>query len=100
MKTAAANKATRRRRLNLRATDRQARLIRTGAATRGVSVTDFILESACLQAEQALADQREFVVTPRQWQEFVAALDRPARANPNLAALFSNPRDGTRPGEP
>ena len=100
MKTAAANKAIRKRRLNLRAAERQARLIRTGAATRGVSVTDFILESACLQAEQALADQREFVVTPRQWQEFVAALDRPPRVNPKLAALFSNLRGGTRPGEP
>jgi uncharacterized protein (DUF1778 family) len=100
MKTATANKATRGHRLNLRATERQARLIRTGAATRGVSVTDFILESACLQAEQALADQREFVVTPRQWQELVAALDRPARANPNLTALFSNPRGDRRPGEP
>ena len=36
------------RRINLRATDRQEKLIRTGAETTGVSVTDFILDSAAL----------------------------------------------------
>ena len=85
------NKKYRTRRLNVRATERQERLIRTGAQTRGVSVTDFILESACLQAEHAFADKREFIVSPKQWQAFLEALDRPARVNPKLAQLFSNP---------
>jgi uncharacterized protein (DUF1778 family) len=82
------NKPSRTRRLNLRATERQARLIRTGAGSRGVSVTDFILESACLQAEHALADRRDFVISPQRWQEFLEALDRPARVNLKLAELF------------
>jgi uncharacterized protein (DUF1778 family) len=86
----ALNNLSRTRRLNLRATERQARLIRTGAASRGVSVTDFILESACLQAEHALADRREFIISPQRWQEFLEALDRPARVNPQLAQLFPN----------
>lgn len=77
------------RRINLRATDRQEKLIRTGAETTGVSVTDFILESACLQAEHVLADKREFVASPKQWKAFLDALDRPARARPELARLFS-----------
>ena len=50
-------KARKLKRLNIRATERQEKLIRTGAETRGVSVTDFILESACLQAEHILADR-------------------------------------------
>jgi uncharacterized protein (DUF1778 family) len=54
------------RRLNVHATERQERLIRTGAKTRGVSVAEFILESACLQAEHSLADKREFIVSPKQ----------------------------------
>lgn len=90
MKTALVNKKNRTRRLNVRATEGQERLIRTGAQTRGISVTAFILESACLQAEQALADKREFVVSPKQYQAFLDALDRPARVNPHLAQLFSN----------
>jgi uncharacterized protein (DUF1778 family) len=77
------------RRINLRATDRQEKLIRTGAETSGVSVTDFVLESACLQAEHVLADQREFDASPRQWKAFIEALDRPARVKSKLARLFS-----------
>jgi len=80
------------RRINLRATDRQEKLIRTGAETTGVSVTDFILESACLQAEHVLADKREFVASPKQWKAFLDALDRPARVRPELARLFSEHR--------
>ena len=85
----ARTKMIRAKRINLRATDRQERLIRTGAETRGVSLTDFILESACLQAEHLLADKREFMASPKQWQSFLEALDRPARVKPELARLFS-----------
>ena len=80
------------RRINLRATDRQEKLIRIGAETTGVSVTDFILDSACLQAEHVLADKREFAASPKQWKAFVEALDRPARVKPELARLFSEHR--------
>lgn len=83
------SRAVRNRRINLRATDRQERLIRTGAETSGVSLTDFILESACLQAQHILADRAEFSASPKQWKAFLAALDRPARVKPELAALFS-----------
>jgi uncharacterized protein (DUF1778 family) len=89
-------KTVRARRLNLRTTADQAELIRTGAESRGLSVTDFVLESACQQAEQVLADQREFVLSPKQWQAFVKALDRPARVTPGLARLFTEPNALTR----
>jgi uncharacterized protein (DUF1778 family) len=83
------SRTIRARRINLRATDRQEELIRTGAETTGLSVTDFILDSACLQAEHVLADKREFVVSRKQWKVFVEALDRPAQIKPELARLFS-----------
>ena len=88
MKTTSSNRS-KSRRINLRATARQEILIRTGAATTGVSMTDFILDSACLQAEHALADRRDFEVSATQWKAFLDALDRPARNKPELAALFS-----------
>ena len=84
-------KTIRTRRLNIRATERQENLIRTGAETRGVSITDFILESACLQAEQVLAERRDFVASPKQWRAFLDALDKPPRVKPELAELFSKP---------
>ncbi|SRR5216683_2647345 len=82
---------TKSRRINLRATRRQEELIRTGAESRGVSLTDFILESACLQAEHTLAGKNEFVASPKRWREFVEALDRPAQVKNELAQLFAEP---------
>ena len=89
MPTTNSRRTIRTSRLNIRATARQEKLIRTGAETTGVSVTDFILESACLQAEHVLSERRNFIATPKQWQAFVDALDRPARVKPGLARLFS-----------
>jgi uncharacterized protein (DUF1778 family) len=81
-----ATKAT--KRINIRATRQQEKLIRTGAETSGSTVTEFILQSACLQAEHVLADKTEFVLSHQKWQAFTEALDRPARVIPELARLF------------
>jgi uncharacterized protein (DUF1778 family) len=89
MKSETPKNTSRTKQLNPRATGRKERLIRAGAAARGVSVADFLMESACLQAEQVLAYRREFIVSPKLWEEFLAALDRPARVNSSLARLFS-----------
>lgn len=83
-------------RLHIRATDHQEKLIRAGASTKGVSVTDFILESACVQAENAIADQREFVLSEREWKAFIEALDQPAEVKPGLARLVKEVRSRNR----
>jgi uncharacterized protein (DUF1778 family) len=85
-------------RLNIRATRRQEQLIRTAAKTRGISVTNFILHSACLQAEHAIADQRDFVLPAEKWRAFASALDRPARVKPELARLFKQTSARRRTG--
>jgi uncharacterized protein (DUF1778 family) len=87
--TVAHSRTIRTKRINLRATDRQEKLIRTGAETTGLSVTNFILDSACLRAEHVLADKREFIASPKQWKVFIEALDRAAQIKPELARLFS-----------
>jgi uncharacterized protein (DUF1778 family) len=81
--------------MNVRATPRQAQLIRTGTKRIGVSVANFILESACQRAEHVLADRRDFIVSARQRKAFIEVLDRPARIKPQLARLFSE-ASGTR----
>jgi len=78
-------------RLNLRATARQKRLFETAASRRGVTVTEFVLESAQNRAEEILAEERHFVLPPERWRAFVAALDRPARAKPRLRRLLREP---------
>jgi uncharacterized protein (DUF1778 family) len=80
---------TRSKRFNLRATPRQERLIRVAAQSRGVNVTDFILESACEKAEEALTDQTEFLLNKKQWDLFMQALDAPPKVIPAVKKLFS-----------
>jgi uncharacterized protein (DUF1778 family) len=76
-------------RLNVRLSDREARLIRLGAEHRGVNITNFILESACVRAEQEIADARHFELSSNGWQKFCQALDQPARVKPGLKKLFA-----------
>jgi uncharacterized protein (DUF1778 family) len=79
------------RRINLRATSVQESLIRAAADKRGISMTDFVLESACTQAEETIADQVHFVLSPKQWKAFTDALERPARVKPRLRKLLTEP---------
>ena len=59
-------KQKRDRRINLRTTPQAETLIRAGAKVLGVNVTDFILEGACTRAEQAIANQSTFQLSPAQ----------------------------------
>jgi len=76
-------------RFNVRVSAREAKLIRLGAQRRGVNITNFILESACAQAEQEIANARSFELNSKDWQRFSEALDRPVRLKPRLKKLFS-----------
>jgi uncharacterized protein (DUF1778 family) len=79
------------RRINLRATSAQESLIRAAAGKRGVSMTDFVLDSACTKAEEAIADQVHFLLSGKQWKAFNDALERPARVKPRLRQLLTEP---------
>jgi uncharacterized protein (DUF1778 family) len=78
-------------RIHLRASEQDVFTISRAAASAGVSVSAFILESAAERAECALADQRHFVLTGEQWHAFIDALDRPARRIPQLEKLLREP---------
>ena len=82
---------SRTKRFSLRATPRQQRLIKVAAERQGRSATDFILESACEKAEQALTDQTRFVLDDKRWKLLMKALDRPPRVIPQIKKLFSEP---------
>ncbi|EXI75806.1 MAG TPA: DUF1778 domain-containing protein [Candidatus Accumulibacter phosphatis] len=83
-------------RLGLRATLEQETVLRRAAAVSHKSLTDFILDSACLAAEQTLLDQRLFMVSGSQVQALMELLERPKQANEGLRDLFSRkaPWDG------
>ena len=78
-------------RIQLRASKREVSAISRAAATTGVSLSAFILDSASERAQRTLADQRHFELTARQWQAFSEALDRPPRRLPRLEKLMREP---------
>lgn len=80
--------AARSARLGLRATPEQEAVLRRAAEVAHKSLTDFILDSACLAAEQTLLDQRLFMVSGSQYQALMDLLERPEQANDGLADLF------------
>jgi len=87
--TIASSPAARSARLGLRATPEQEAVLRRAAEVAHKSLTDFILDSACLAAEQTLLDQRLFVVSGSQCQALMELLERPAQPNEGLRDLFS-----------
>lgn len=88
--------STRSARLGVRATPEQEAVLRRAAEVAHKSLTDFILDSACLAAEQTLLDQRLFMVSGSQYQDLMELLERPEQANEGLRDLFSRkaPWDG------
>jgi uncharacterized protein (DUF1778 family) len=85
------------KRIQIRVTPREDRLIRTAAKAKDVDVTDFMVTSALLEAEHALADRRHFELSPRAWKEFCDALDHPPRIIPRLQRLLAEPSILERP---
>jgi uncharacterized protein (DUF1778 family) len=85
----AGNSPSRSSRLGLRATREQEAVLRRAADVAHKSLTDFILDNACLAAEQTLLDQRLFMVSGGQCQALLALLDQPVKPNEGLQDLFS-----------
>jgi uncharacterized protein (DUF1778 family) len=67
-------------RLAVEADDR----IRRAAAVSGVSMSAFVERAASTAADAVLADRREFLLGPEEWERFAAELERPARDLPEL----------------
>lgn len=63
--------------------------MRRAAEVAHKSLTDFILDSACLAAEQTLLDQRLFMVSGGQYQAFMDLLEQPEQVNEGLRDLFT-----------
>ena len=74
--------------INLRASHRQKALIDRAAEALGRSRSDFMLETACREAEAVLLDRRYFVLSEDAFRKFTAMLDKPPKSNPRLRRLL------------
>lgn len=83
---------TKTERVHLRVAAGDNELFRSAAAETHESLSEFLVESGRERAERVLADRTSFVLSASAWDEFVAALDRPAVVVPELVELFRRPR--------
>lgn len=84
--------AATKRQFNLRLEPEDRTLFDLAATVKRESLSQFLVESGRERAERLLADRNEFSLDSGQWEELMAALDRPARVKPEIADLFSRPR--------
>ncbi len=86
-----ATRITRTEKLDLRLTVEAKRTLAAAAHAQRRSLSEFVLESALVRAEETLADRRVFQLPPDQWDAFVAALDAPPRELPRMSKLLNEP---------
>ena len=75
--------------INIRAKRTQRDLIDQAAELLGKTRSDFMLETACREAEDVLLDQRVFVLDAEAFAKFQALLDAPPADNPKLRKLMA-----------
>jgi uncharacterized protein (DUF1778 family) len=83
-------KTSRTARLGFRVTSHQEALIRKAAEITGKNVTQFVLNSACEAAKNALIDQRIFFANEIKYRAFINAFERPAEIKPKLQKLMKS----------
>lgn len=74
--------------INLRASQKQKILIDRAAEALGRSRSEFMLETACREAESVLLDRRYFSLSEEAFKRFTAILDRPPAHNAKLRRLL------------
>ena len=83
--------ATKRRedRLEVRLTPKAKSMLKRAASIERKTVSAFILDKGLAAAAETLADRREFRLSAKQYDAFVAALDAPPKPRPRLKELFN-----------
>ncbi len=75
--------------INLRVKPHARSLIDRACAVTDKSLTDFVLDAACREAEDVLLDRRLFHLDESAYQAFVRVLDAPTQRRPELKKLLS-----------
>jgi uncharacterized protein (DUF1778 family) len=85
------DRAIRSERLELRVSPEEKQLLSDAATATQRTVSQFVVQSAAIAANDVLADRRSFVVSEAAWNAFAAALEREPRSLPRLANLLAEP---------
>lgn len=77
--------------LDLRLSPEAKQTLNAAARVAQCSVSQFVLTSALERAAETLAERQHFHLNAEQWESFLAALETPPRAVPQLQKLFREP---------
>ena len=77
--------------LDLRLSPEAKQKLQTAAESAGRTVSEFVLESALVRADETLADRTRFGLDADRWKAFMEALDAPPREIPRLGRLLKEP---------
>ena len=75
--------------IQIRASAETKAILSRAAALRGQKLSEFMLDSARRQAEDALLDQRVFALDAKAYDAFLALLNAPTKPNARLVELMS-----------
>lgn len=75
-------------RINLRTTPHAKAVIEQASRIMGVSMSDFILETAYHKAKETIAHEQQITLNADEWGRAVAMLDTPPNPHPKMKALF------------
>jgi uncharacterized protein (DUF1778 family) len=75
--------------VQLRLRPAQKGLIARAAQLKQTTLTSFMIEHAYNAAQEVLADQVHFELSPERWDAFCAALDAPPKEIPALRGLLA-----------
>jgi uncharacterized protein (DUF1778 family) len=75
--------------IQIRASADTKAVLNRAAALRGQKLSEFMLDSARRQAEEAILDQRIFSLDAKAHGKFLALLDSPTKSNKHLKALMT-----------
>lgn len=78
-------------RLEVRLTPKAKSMLKRAASVERKTVSAFILDKGLAAAAETLADRREFRLSAKQYDAFVAALEAPTKPRPRLQQLFKTP---------
>jgi len=78
-------------RIHVRASTSAKSLLQEAASVTHKNLSDFLLETALVEAESVLANRRKFDLTESKWKEFQVLLDRSAKSKPRLKKLLTQP---------
>ena len=75
----------------------QKQVIARAAHLKQTTLANFMVEQAFHAAQQILADQVHFYLSPEKWDQFCAALGAPPKELPQLRSLPAEPTVFDRP---